>query len=88
MGYSTSMLNQRIIALKLLFAIFGRKKDLYKDTEPILNIPDLNPKSHEQRLQQIYFVSFRSHFLHADQDKFVQILKEITTGNVSPNQLE
>lgn len=45
------MLSQRITALKLLFTIFERKKDLYKQTEPILNIPEFNPKSHEQRLQ-------------------------------------
>lgn len=28
------------------------------------------------------------HFSETDRDRFVSILKEVTTGNVSPNQLE
>jgi hypothetical protein len=28
------------------------------------------------------------HFSDTDRDRFVSILKEVTTGNVSPNQLE
>ena len=86
-GAGTTDLIQRVLTLKLLFIIFKRQSGLYQITEQ--QSIDFQPKTHEQRQTQLYLLTQKVYFAEgADNDRFVQLLKEITTGPITPNQLE
>jgi len=46
------------------------------------------PKSHEQRMNWLYGLSFKVYFGGQNEDKLLQLIKEVTTGSVTPSQIE